>query len=561
MEQLSFDTEQASINTLPLLRIVRERKEDYEWYPTTQEQIDCIIKDIQKHTYTLDPLSVLDCGAGDGRVLCQLTEGDRYAIEISETLRNLYPANVTVLGTDFHAQTLIDKRVDLIFSNSPYLEFVSWATKILTEAFSDSVVLIMPQRWKKKADILGAMKLRGWQEKVLGTFSYEYADRQANVVVDVVRFFAKGNSYYKESSSSTDPFDAWFDTTFPDIKKSSGCSLANYQIEGEIEDRMVDHLTKSGSKELVTRFDEVTQICSSYDTEMNSIFSTYNAISNLPQDVIRELGGADHTLRSRLKFRLKSIKSIYWRRLFDSLPELKQRLTASTRKELLCKIESKANLDLTSDNVRAIVMWALKNTSTYLDSQFLETMVKLDDAVNVQLYKSNRSLFANSNRSWRWQKEDGAKYYFEYRMVLDPIYSFGLVKREEKHSTFSTGEMLVDLMAIAYNLGFDCIDNLDPMAHKYKSGEKVEFFFKNEDGEREVLFVAKVFKKGSMHLTFNQNFMTRINVEMGRLKGWIVSAKQASDELGITEKAAASAFCSMKYINLETDTTVLLGHK
>ena len=105
MQQTSFfDGEsfnQASLPGFPtkketrsLLRVVQAQEQDYEFYPTCEQQILCIRNDILKevgekrHVSNGDKinLSVLDCGAGDGRALCSLTDGQRFAIEKSVPL-------------------------------------------------------------------------------------------------------------------------------------------------------------------------------------------------------------------------------------------------------------------------------------------------------------------------------------------------------------------------------------------------------------------------------------------------------------------------------------------
>jgi tRNA1(Val) A37 N6-methylase TrmN6 len=76
----------------------------------------------------------MDIGAGDGRVLkaiqakleTRLRTIKCYAIEKAITHLNNMPKDITVVGTDFEQQTLVDKAVDIIFCNPPYSEFEQW---------------------------------------------------------------------------------------------------------------------------------------------------------------------------------------------------------------------------------------------------------------------------------------------------------------------------------------------------------------------------------------------------------------------------------------------------
>lgn len=55
---------------------------------------------------------------------------------------------------------------------------------------------------------------------------------------------------------------------------------------------------------------------------------------------------------------------------------------------------------------------------------------------------------------------------------------------------------------------------------------------------------VKAFKNGNLHIKFAPDFMIKLNVEMGRLKGWVKSASHAADEMGVSEAEAAASFGS-----------------
>jgi len=102
-------------DTRRLLMVVQEQGVDQEWYPTCEKQIACIKADIlkeQEKTYRrFDKngiqLSILDCGAGDGRTLVALTDGPRYAIENCMPLVHAMDQSIMVIGSDFLGQSLL----------------------------------------------------------------------------------------------------------------------------------------------------------------------------------------------------------------------------------------------------------------------------------------------------------------------------------------------------------------------------------------------------------------------------------------------------------------------
>src|SRR6056297_1509881 len=146
--------------TVATVQKLKDQGEDFEWYPTTDAMINVIKTDMLNHFHDYDgpydrkikvpvPVNVLDCGAGDGRVVSELANGGKkYAIEKSPTLIDLMPEDIFMIGTEFFQSTLIDKKVKILFSNPPYSEFIQWAEKIILEANASMIYLILPTRWQ-----------------------------------------------------------------------------------------------------------------------------------------------------------------------------------------------------------------------------------------------------------------------------------------------------------------------------------------------------------------------------------------------------------------------------
>ena len=70
------------------------------------------------------------------------------------------------------------------------------------------------------------------------------------------------------------------------------------------------------------------------------------------------------------------------------------------------------------------------------------------------------------------------------------------------------------------------------------------FEYAKRDGTREALCEFRAFKNGNIHMKANQEFMKALNVEAGRLNGWIKSPDEAVEELGIDRECAERAFMS-----------------
>lgn len=103
-----------------------------------------------------------------------------------------------------------------------------------------------------------------------------------------------------------------------------------------------------------------------------------------------------------------------------------------------------------------------------------------------------------------------------------------------------------NILTISNNLGF--LQNKQcPKAQSFKweRGEKNEFKYKDlSTGDLEILMEVKFYLNGNVWIKFNQKFMQKFNVEFGRLKGWLRSAKEAAEETGYDIQSVESMFKS-----------------
>jgi hypothetical protein len=75
---------------------------------------------------------------------------------------------------------------------------------------------------------------------------------------------------------------------------------------------------------------------------------------------------------------------------------------------------------------------------------------------------------------------------------------------------------------------------------EWESNKKVKFYINR--AENKILMQVKAFKNGNLHIKFNQDFIRTLNIEFGRLKGWLTNHIQASEELNIPVKFSEKVF-------------------
>ncbi|OQX14073.1 MAG: hypothetical protein BWK73_10465 [Thiothrix lacustris] len=546
------------LSTLATVRKLKDHTQDFEWYPTTQAMLETIRAHIEtdkrkdRHPSNMDKevaVDVLDCGAGDGRALMALAgNGNKYAIEKSAVLMGQQPREIVPVGTDFQQATLIDKKVDVVFSNPPYSEFEAWAVRIIREANAQAVYLVIPQRWENSVSIKNAMQARKAEAEILYTGDFLQADRQARAKVHVLHISLIKKSrieshYYRYDGPEVDPFDLWFDTTFP---------KAEPDPEDEAESRK-EALKGRFSKEILLGKNLIEALVHLHQKDMAKLQHNYAAAASLDPELLRELEINHDNLKKAIKERIKGLKHLYWHEFFNNYASITDRLTTGSRKRLLEKLHGNTAVDFTAENAYAITLWVIKNANHYYDDQLIEVVERMTKQANIHLYKSNQRVIRDEE--WRHGygrrsdiPESLDRYQLEYRIVLEHMggistsqWSF---ERERNGGLSETaGDFVMDIIAVAKTLGWNCQDTTRTRGHfprAWESNKLQEFRCNNA----ELLMDVRAFKKGTIHIRFAQDFIKKLNVEFGRLKGWLKDKHQAAQETGITPEEAAQFFGS-----------------
>lgn len=523
------------ISTHHIINKLKSADQDFEWYPTTQEMIDLVKADLSSH-FRHDNFSVLDCGAGDGRVLNELTKGERYAIEKSDVLLSILDKNIYVVGTDLHEQTLIDKKTDVLFSNPPYLEFIQWMKKIITEANAALVYMIVPTRWKENKEIADLLTARKAKTEILGTLDFLSGDRQARAVVDVIKVklgSIRGSYTYLD----VEPFDLFFNQNFKIEIENTAPSRHSFRGKESKFDDEIKH-------ELVSGNDIISILLQFYNRDLDALLNNYKAIEQVNPALLFELGVSLDSIKKGIKMKIEGLKDIYWKKFLDNMRKITDRLCADTRQRMLDRFMKHVHVDFTASNAYAVVIWALKYANDYFDSQLVEFVRGITCQNNVIHYKSNQNTI--QGEMWRYLHDErkyeckGA-YKLDYRFI---VHTHGGIHGSGKGSNLcdSTTNRINDMLTVAYNLGFDISEALNAQSRYWESNHAQYFHFKDRDGQMVELAKVRAFKNGNIHFSLNQKFLCRLNVEFGRLMGWVKSAKEAADEMDIAVEDALDSF-------------------
>lgn len=542
---MSADQGEFNFSTAQRVKHLKTEEQDFEWYPSTEHILDVVRKDLVDslflESYNRES-SLLDIGAGDGRVLSALNQPmkDRYG-DMKPPFHNLYAIEksllhcsqldkkVLVIGTDFNQQTLVDKPVGVIFCNPPYSTFEQWATRVISEANAEVCYLVLPQRWSNSQSIENAIKMREAEAEVIGTFDFQNdCDRETrhSVPVDIIRV---NLGYKNHRQCKVDPFKAFFDANF-DLDLAESDYSAKFRGPSDSTQQKLNELVPGG--------DMVKAMQSLYDHQMTKLMDTYSALAEIDPDLLRELEVSKSSVLESLKLKIKSLKSLFWKELFAKFDALTSRLTSSNRKGLLELLERHVSVDFTAENAYAIAQWAIKHADALQDDQFKDFYLSMSQAANVVNYASNQRTFKYDRWRYRELVMNGQISHFklDYRCVMENV--GGIVNGYDYNSYYNQCglsvraiEFITDFVTIAGNLGFDTRGTPKPYEFKWASNKAHDFRYIQSNGSSEVLFSVRAYLNGNLHIKMNPKLALKLNVVAGKLFGWVRSAEEAAAEM------------------------------
>lgn len=523
-------------NNFPaMLKAVQEAGEDFEWYPTTDRMIEVVARHLDKTA-----ASVMDIGAGDGRVLRRLGAKfehppSLYAIEKSAVLIQAQPEEVVPVGTDLFEQNLTCLPVDYIFCNPPYSQFETWATLIIETGHARKAFLVIPRRWKDSAVIADALSRRKATVRVIHSDDFENADRRARAVVDIVEVSYPMNTRGYRNNELQDPFDVWFDQ-----------NISTFDEEPEGREQS-DYERERTELARIRRYATIPEMVDGYNEEYARMQDNYRAIFQLDYALLKELGVNKNAVRDGIKVKMAGLKTRYWTLLFERLDSITARLSAATQKKFLERLTGRTAVAFTTNNAYAVVLWAIKNANGYFNEQTIKLFRDLSAFDGVMNYKSNARTW--DKYGWRHRAEEFSHYALDYRFVVQ---QYQAITGPDSWDTYNNPgnlakqchNLIGDTVAVLGNLGFRAVG----AASRDRVWTSNTWEDWNHAGTTDVLFQVKAFKNGNLHFRFMPDAMKALNVEAGRLLGWLHGPRDVETELGYSAKDAKRFFSSLRMI-------------
>jgi hypothetical protein len=524
------------MNTLQLVLKLKQEGQDCEWYPTSEAMIQAVMRWLPE-----DAHSIMDIGAGDGRVLARFAEKCKYAtlygIEKSQILLQAQPETVVPVGTEFYEQNLSALAVDYIFCNPPYSQYEEWVVKIVEEGYAKKAFLVIPQRWKESPLIEKAVKQRGALVRVIHSDDFLDAERRARAVIDIVEFSFPKDKWDRDVK---DPFEIWFDQ-----------NIDTFDKEQEFKE-------SETSRDLARKFSEasIVEMVAAYRAEYELLEGNYRSIFKLDYEILRELGVNKDAVRNGLKLKIAGLKTKYWEVLFERLDAITSRLSTKSKEALLRKLTANAKVEFTASNAYSVVLWAIKNANQYFDVQLTELFFELSTFDGVMNYKSN--VRAWENDVWRYGNREcmNSHYVLDYRIVVKQYSAICTDKysRYEYPGNLYKGchNLIADVIAVMSNLGFQTHGR--SYNREWFAGKWQDFY--TADGK--VLFQVKAYMNGNLHFRFMPEAIKALNINAGRLLKWVRTEEEVVTEMGYSAQEAKEYFHRNSHI-LSNNVKLLMG--
>ncbi len=477
-----------------------------DFYPTPKHLAEKMIAKVKGH-----PQKILEPSAGKGDIIDVITShyDHRYhykkyrleniwAIEIDPELQaTLRGKNINLLDADFLAYSGPDK-FDLIIANPPFAEGDRHLLKAIDIMYRGQIVFLLnaetirnPYTLVRRQLIKKLTDLQAEIEYIKGAFIS--AERPTGVEVALI---------YINMERKVE------DDLFADCTDNIHAEQQKIETSYEVS-------TKKTIEELVARYNQIIRI------GMETIVNYYRNYRKVGQylslneandkHVHKPDGDLTGKMQDTLNDLLANVRTDFWRRTLD-LKEVNSRLTSKKQSEFETQLQKHCTMDFTENNIRQFVLNFIGGYENTLTEAVLDVFDKFTvrHCFSDGLYDENVHYF----NGWKTNKA-----FKVGKKVIIPIYAGydGPFRNWSKWDLHYDAEKQLRDIDTVMNY-FDGMSVYHSMSEALKTA-----FARGESSKIEsTYFTMTVYKKGTIHLTFNsEDILRRFNVAACRGKGFL----------------------------------------
>lgn len=455
-------------------------------------------KDRDAAKYILEP----EAGAGD--IIEQIKKNHRYhrnttihAIEKDPNLISILRGkDITVIDYDFLNYSGSDK-YDIIIGNPPFSEGDKHLLKAIDIMYSGHIVFLLNAETIKNPCTNTRKMLAETLDKLNADIDYKsgafsFAERHTPVEVAIIHIHIKRDI-------KTDLFDGI--EQIPEEKINFG--------EAHRQSELVE---KDSIRNLVAKYNRAVKIGTQ---TMLDFYKNYHHVSGYMDLVVNDGDAKDskeltQKMNGTLNDFLKTIRKDYWKQVL-LLEKVKDRMTVKKRLEFEKAIQDNAFMDFTENNIRQFIL----NLINGYEDILLDATIELFETMTTKhswhedLHTTNVHYF----NGWKTNKA-----YYVNKKVIIPFNDRAFV-------SFFGDRWEVDWQVKEKLNDIDKVMNYFDGRSKYTSiVDALETGFADWEtrGIKSTYFTISVYKKGTCHLTFNDDdILRRFNVSACKGKEWL----------------------------------------
>lgn len=483
------------------------------FYPTPGPLIDRMIKKIKGEIGT-----VLEPSAGKGAIIDRMKgyyEDDedsrrRYniydrtdfsAIEIDEEFQAILRSKgrTKVIDNDFLTYSGPDK-FDLIIGNPPFDNGDAHLMKAIDIMYRGQIIFLLnaetirnPFTNARKALAAKLNELKAEIEFIPGAFVD--AERPTGVEVALVNIEVK-------RAVEEDLFAGAKDKA----EKVKAHVDQNYEVATKrtIADMVADYnnVIKIGTETIISYYKNYNKIGGyiGLNREVDKYWVKHNDMTDLMQNTLNSL--------------LVTVRTAFWRKTLD-IAEVRNNMTTSKQREFEHQLQHRCDMDFTEYNVRTFIL----NLINGYEEMLIKAVVEIFDKMTIRHCYSSGVCDENIHYFNGWKTNKAFKV---NKRVIIPVYG-----------GYKNGPFVNDYdgkWAMNYNVP-DYTRDIDMVMHYFDGNrgylsiaESLKYWLEKQQSKNihSSYFTITVYKKGTMHLEFNDpDILRRFNIAACRGKAWL----------------------------------------
>jgi methylase of polypeptide subunit release factors len=497
---------------------------DSSFYPTPEDLIVKMVSKIQG-----DPKKILEPSAGKGNIVESYQKvidgrwynekGDYekfYTIEKDKNLRAILRSkNIKVIDTDFLTFAAPDK-FDLIIANPPFADGDKHLLKAIDIMYNGQIIFLLnaetiknPYSNSRKLLVRKLEELNAEIEYIQNAFID--AERKTNVEVALVNIVIKRNVEEDLFNKCVDKIEEFNTEHAPKNEVSTGKNV----------------------RELVAEYNEILNICTQ---TIIDYFKNYEKVKkyihiNSDNDKYYTPGTMTEEMQKQVNNTIESVRKDFWSRTLE-LKEVQERMTKKRKEQFRIIIEQRKDMDFTENNIRNFVINLINDYESMLTDAVLEVFDKF--TIKHSWHDKNQ-MEKNIHYFNGWKTNKAFKCNKKVVIPLtygSPIIEYGKVRWEKQDELRD-----IDIVMNYFDGKKEYKSIIDTINENISEGKT--------SGIKSTYFTITYYKKGTIHLTFNDDdILRRFNIAAAKGKNFLPCnyGESCYNDLTSEEKSVIDSF-------------------